>query len=464
MCWVIGIARKEGSVASDLYTGGLKQLHRAHDTSGMSTSDGEKTYLRRGMGEVGAVFTQRKLNALKGSVGIAHGRWTTQGDINLQNAHPICGMFRGKKFYIGHNGQLTGQHELKERFSLYKPTVTTDTKFIAALISSSGKETFEDALQYACSVLKGTYSMVILYDNKIYAVRDITGNRPLVLGKNGNALIASSETVAFHILKANPIDEVHPGEIVILSQYPFGYSRVPIKEVPDTMPRTLKFCLFEMVYLLHPASVFLGRTVLRVRERMGMELFKEHPLDADIVLGVPDSGLPVARGYAHAAGIREELGIIRSHYATRIFIKAVAEREEKHRIKHDVVRELVDGKRVVAGDDSMIQGTTAKKIISLLRDNGAKEVNVVLSSPPYTDPCFYGVATAPNDRRLIAADHKGNIETIRQEIDADSLAYLSLGGTIRSVIDTPPIIPNYPKITEEDFCTACFTGKYPIPL
>ena len=464
MCWVIGVVRKEGPVASDLYAGGLKQLYRANDSSGMATSDGEKTYLHRGMGGAEEVFSKDHLGCLRGSVGIAHGRWTTHGDINLQNTHPISGMFRGKKFYIGHNGQLTAQHELEERFPFYKPTVTTDTKFIAALISSSHKKTFEDALQYACSILKGTYSVVILYDHKIYAVRDTSGNRPLVLGVNDEAYIVSSETVAFPILHARLIDEVQPGEIVTISQDPFGYSRMPIKEVPDTMPRMLNFCLFEMIYLLHPASIFLGRTVLRVRERMGMDLFREHPLDADVVIGVPDSGLPAGRGYSKASGIPEESGIIRSHYATRVFIKAVAEREEKHRIKHDVVRELVNGKKVVVVDDSVVQGSTAIKIINLLKENGAKKIYFLSSSPPYVAPCFYGVATGPNDRRLIAADHNGNVEMIRQEIGPHYLGYLSIQGTIRSVLETAPVIADYPHIGEENFCIACFTGKYPIPL
>ena len=467
MCGVVGIVRKNGDVAPDLYVATIKLQHRAHDMAGIATSDTVKTYCERGMGEVAIAFTKEKLAAMEGSVGIGHVRWTTFGDLNIQNAHPICGVFRGKKFYIGHNGQLTKLDELMARFSDYQPDVTTDTKFIAALISSSGKDTFEDALQYACSILKGTYALVILYNDAIYAVRDTSGNRPLVIGENGGSLMVASETVAFNPLNGHYIDEVHPGEIVKITARPLEFTRMSIREVPDEMPLRLKFCLFEMIYLLHPASIFLGRTVQLVRERMGMELFKEHPLDAvenRMVIGIPDSGTPAARGYARASKIPKETGIIRSHYSGRVFIEPVAERAEKYRIKYDVVGEMVRGKDVVGIDDSLIEGATAKRIISLLKEKGAKKVSILLTSPPSIAPCFYGVPTAYPHRRLIAADYKGNIEKIRQEIDADYLGYLSIGGTIRSVIDTVPTIPNYPKITEEDFCIACFTGRYPIPL
>ncbi len=464
MCGVIGIVRENGPVADELYAGLIKLQHRAHSTAGAATSDNGKTYVRRGMGEVADVFTRHILGKMKGSVGIGHVRWTTVGDTNLHNAHPLCGTFRGKKFYIGHNGQINQLDELTRKFSGYQREVTTDTKFIAALISGSGKDTFEEALQYACSILKGTYALVILHDNKIYAVRDTTGNRPLVLGINGNALIVSSESVAFNPLGGRYIDEVHPGEIITITRDPLGFSRMSIRKVPDEMPIRLKFCLFEMIYLLHPASIFLGRTVQLVRERMGMELFKEHPLDADLVIGIPDSGLAAARGYGRESGIQKETGIIRSHYAGRVFIGAIAERKEKHRIKHDVIRELVDGKRVVVIDDSIVEGVTSQKVVALLRQNGAKAVYLLSSSPPPIAACYFGVPTAPAHRRLIAADHKGNVEEIRKEIGADYLGYLSISATIRSVIETLPVIADYPNLTEEDFCVSCFTGKYQIPM
>jgi len=469
MCGVVGIVRKDGNVAPDLYVGVIKLQHRAHDMAGIATSDGEMTYLSRGMGEVAVAFSKSKLGRMKGRAGIGHVRWTTVGDVNIQNAHPIAGLFRtrqnpkGKRFYIGHNGQIA-QDELKVMFPRYKPDVTTDTKFIAALISSSGKETFEDALQYACSILKGAYSLVILYDDAVYGVRDTSGNRPLVLGANGGALMVASEAVAFNPLGGHYVDEVHPGEMVKISrESSLGFQRISIKSVPDEMPRQLTFCLFEMIYLLHPASIFLGRTVQMVRERMGVQLFKEHPLDADVVIGVPDSGLAAARGYARASGIPKESGIIRSHYSGRVFINAVAERDEKHRIKHDVIRQVIEGKRVVVLDDSIVEGRTSIKIVKLLRENGAREVYLLSSSPPPMTPCYYGVPTALSQRRLIAADHKGNVEAIRKEIGADYLGYLSIQGTIRAVVDTASCIAGYPEISEKDFCTACFSGNYLIP-
>ena len=464
MCGVVGIVRKNGRVAPDLYVAAIKLQHRAHDMAGIATSDTGKTYLQRGMGEVAVAFSKSKLNRMKGSVGIGHVRWTTVGDINIGNAHPICGTFRGKKFYIGHNGQFTRQDKLARLFCHYRPDVTTDTKFVAALISSSRKETFEEAIQYACSILIGTYSLVLLYEDAIYAVRDTSGNRPLVMGENETALMVSSETVAFNPLHGHYIDEVHPGEMVKITRETYDFSRMSVKTVPDEMPRTLSFCLFEMIYLLHPASIFLGRTVQLVRERMGAYLHKEHPLDADVVIGVPDSGIAAARGYGRASGIPKESGIIRSHYSGRVFIGAVAERTEKHRIKHDVIGEVIQGKRVAVVDDSIVEGSTAIKIARLLRENGAKMVYLLSSSPPPIAPCYYGVPTALSQRRLIAADHKGNVEAIRAELGVDYLGYLSVGSTIRAVTETPPVIKEYPQISENDFCTACFTGKYPIPL
>lgn len=464
MCGVTGIVRESGSVADELYAKLLKLTHRAHDTAGIATSHNGETYLHRGMGEVANVFTKHMLESMKGSVGIGHVRWTTVGDMNLNNAHPLCGVFRGKKFYIGHNGQINNTDELEEQFPEYHQDVTTDTKFIAALIAFSGKDTFEEALQYACSILKGTYAFVMLYDDKVYAVRDTTGNRPLVLGVNGNALMVGSESVAFNPLGGRYVDEVHPGEIVTITRNPLNFSRVSIRKVPDEMPLRLMFCLFEMIYLLHPATIFLGRTVQLVRERMGRELFKDHPLDGDVVMGIPDSGLPAARGYARASGIQKEAGIIRSHYAGRVFIGPIAERKEKHRIKHDVIREIVDGKRVIVIDDSIVEGATSQKIVALLRQNGAKKIYLLASSPPPIAVCHFGVPTAPSYRRLIAADYKGDIEAIRKEIGADYLGYLSISSTIRSVLEISPVIPDYPKITEEDFCISCFTGIYQIPI
>lgn len=466
MCGVLGMVRSHGEVAPDLYAGSIKLQHRAHDMSGITTYDGEqgRYWTRRGMGEVASVFSRKSLERLKGSSGIGHVRWTTVGDRNLHNAHPFAGSFRGKKFYIGHNGQLTDLSHLNQLFSEYRPDATTDTKFIAALISSAPAFTFEEAIQYACFMLKGTYALVILFGNTVYGVRDVTGNRPLVVGSSDNALIIASESVTFNPLNGTYIDEVARGEIVAIRANPMNIVRMPIRAYPPEMPPKLSFCLFEMIYLLHPASIFLGRTVKLVRERMGRILYEQHPLDADIVIGVPDSGLPATDGYARASGIPEESGIIRSHYSGRIFIEAVAERTEKHRIKHDVVEETIRGKRVIVIDDSIVEGPTARKIIALLRQKGATHISFLSSAPLYMSPCFYGVATAWPHRSLIAADCEGNVERIREKLGADYLGFCSVEGTIRAVIDTPPFLPNYPALTEQDFCTACFTGNYPIPI
>lgn len=454
----------DGEVSSDIFVGLTQLQHRAHDSAGIATFDGLSYHLHKGMGELPGVFTEDILRSLKGSSGIGHVRWTTAGDINVANAHPISGIFRGEPFYLAHNGELTSRENLELSFSDYAPEISTDTKFVAALISNSRAFTFDEALREACTVLCGTYSLLVLYKDTVYGIRDITGNRPLVFGKTDHAFILSSETVAFDVLGGRLIREIKAGEVLRLEKGSKEPSSFMLLQTPVSMPRKLQFCLFEMIYLLHPASIFLGRTVERVRERMGENLFYEHPLDADIVIGVPDSGRAAAKGYARISDIPEEEGFIRSHYAGRMFIEPVAKRPYKLLIKLRTIREVIYGKRVVVIDDSIVEGRTAKKVVGMLRDAGAKSIFFLSSSPPITHPCYYGVPTARIHRRLIAKDHATNIDVIRQEIGADYLGYLSLEATVDSVIETIPVVEDYPCLEKDDFCTACFTGIYPIPL
>lgn len=464
MCGVFGIMEEEGNAASKIYTALTQLQHRAHDSAGIVTYDASSGnyHLHKGMGEVAAVFNENILSLLHGSCGIGHVRWTTEGDIDIENAHPLAGIFRGRPFYIVHNGEVQFDKSTDDAYS--NTSVNTDTKFIAALISQSPYESFEDALQYCCSILKGTYALLVIFGNKIYAIRDITGNRPLVLGESGNSFMVASETAAFRPIGGSCLREVRRGEIITIGQDPFGYQCSRIREFPDSTVPRLQFCLFEMIYLLRPDSIFLGRTVELVREYMGRKLFEEHPVQADMVIGVPDSGEAAAYGYAEKSGLPLRKGILRSHYAGRMFIEPVAKRAQKLLIKLSVIKEIVCGKRVIVVDDSIVEGGTAKKIVELLREAGAKEVYFLSSSPPITHPCFYGVPTARKHRRLIAQEHNRNVDEIRKEIGADYLGYLSLASAVRSVTETPSVIHEYSWLNENSFCTACFTGIYPIPL
>lgn len=463
MCGVFGIIEKEGNAASKIYMALTQLQHRAHDSAGITTYDqiNQAYHVHKDMGEVAAVFSEDTLLSLHGSCGVGHVRWTTEGDINVENAHPIPGIFHGKLFYIVHNGEIKPE---KEYDGFYYSDANTDTKFIAALISNAPATSFEDALQYACSCLKGTYALIILFENKLYAIRDHTGNRPLVLGSNAHSLMVASETAAFRPLRGKYLREIERGEIVVIESDPLRFSSFKIAQYPVNTPLRLQFCLFEMIYLLRPDSIFLGRTVELVRERMGMKLFEEHLLDADMVIGIPDSAEAAAFGYAFRSGIPLRKGILRSHYAGRMFIEPVVKRAQKLLIKLSVIEEIVRGKRIVVVDDSIVEGGTAKKIVKLLREAGAKVIYFLSGSPPITHPCFYGVPTARKHRRLIAEDHQSNIDEIRREIEADYLGYLSLDSTIRAVTETPPFISDYPLLAPEDFCVACFTGQYSIPF
>lgn len=465
MCGVLGIVKRNGEAAPEIYIGLTQIQHRAHDSAGIATFNKEtgKYHMYKGLGEVPAVLNEEILSSLRGACGIGHVRWTTEGDIDIDNAHPIKGVFQGKPFYVVHNGEVRDE-TIKESIGFYSDIKESDTKFIAALVSQSGACNFSEALQKACAILKGTYAMLFLFEDKIYAVRDTTGNRPLIFGSSGGSLIVASETAAFGPLEGEHIREVREGEIVTIDQESFNWSSSLIIQVPQEMPMKLNFCLFEMIYLLRPDSIFLGRTIELVREHMGRKLFEEHPLNADMVVAVYDSGEAAAHGYSFASGIPLRKGLLRSHYAGRMFIEPVSKRAKKLLIKQSVIKEIVKDKTVIVVDDSIVEGGTAKKIISLLRKAGAKVVYFLSSSPPITYPCFYGVPTARKHRRLIAEDHKSDIDTICKEIGADYLGYLSLRSTIHAVVETAPVVTNYPLLLENDFCTACFTGIYPIPI
>ena len=331
----------------------------------------------------------------------------------------------------------------------YPFTTTTDTEFIAALIHYSKKDTFEDALRDALGGVEGTYSIVALYRDKVFGVRDPSGNRPLVIGEGRGMIVLVSESAACDVLDIRVVRDVAAGEMIVVDPNVNGW-------YSHRQPATEKFCIFEFVYFLRPDSKFGGKRVILVREEMGRTLWQEHPVEADIVVPIPDSGSAAAAGLAEEARLPlKQLGLFRSHYVGRTFIEPIKERVRALNIKLNPIREIVEGKRIVLVDDSIVRASVIKRVIRQLRGKGAAEIHVRISSPPYIAPCFYGIDTYRVDKELIAQRLGGDVEAIRREIGADTLGYLSIGGLKKAVSG---------DAAHPGFCDACFTGNYHIPI
>jgi amidophosphoribosyltransferase len=473
-CGVFGILEHHDA-ANLVYLGLYALQHRGQESAGIATfsiddipSDanigpssgktgtGERLiatntpqiHCEKDMGHVADVFTQERLRRLPGNTGIGHVRYSTAGGSLLCNAQPIVAATNKGPVAIAHNGNLVNGDELRASLEAEGAIFGTmsDTEVIVHLIARSKAPDLEKAILDALSRVKGAYSIVILSPGRIFAARDPYGFRPLVLGRLEDSLCVASETCAFDLIGARSIREVAPGEIVALEG---GRARtVDVR----TAPREAR-CIFEHVYFARPDSVVFGKNVAEVRKRFGARLAIEHPVVSDIVVPVPDSGVFAALGYAHESGIPFEFGLVRNHYVGRTFIEP--KQSIRHfgvKIKLNPVREIVAGKRVVLVDDSIVRGTTSKKIVRMLKDAGALEVHMRISSPPTTGPCYYGIDT-PQKKELIASWQ--SIEEIRNYIEADSLGYLSAEGMLEGV-----------KTGNEDparlYCTACFTGRYPV--
>jgi amidophosphoribosyltransferase len=455
-CGVFGIWNHPD--ASAVTALGLHALqHRGQEATGIVSFDGEHFHTHRGMGLVGDNFGDaRVIAALRGSRAVGHNRYATTGDTILRNVQPLYADFEFGGFAVAHNGNLTNatalHRALVRRGCLFQST--TDSEVFIHLIAISLYATVVDRLIDALKQVIGAYSLIALSNEALMGVRDPLGVRPLILGRiavaDGNvAWVLASETCALDIVGAEFVRDVEPGEIIIINDQgvhsirPFG--RTPAR-----------FCVFEYIYFARPDSVVEGTSVYAARKRIGAELARESHLDADVVVPVPDSGVPAAMGYASESGLPFELGIIRNHYVGRTFIEPTDRvRHLGVKLKHSANAAVLAGKRVVLVDDSIVRGTTSKKIVEMVRAAGAAEVHMRISSPPTTHSCFYGIDT-PERSKLLAAKH--SVDEMAALIGADSLAFISIDGLYRALNkgDRDPVRPQY--------CDACFTGEYPIPL
>ena len=447
MCGVVGIWGHEE--ASKLTYLGLHALqHRGQETAGIvSASPGQAFARHLGRGLVADVFGAEVMARLDGTNAIGHVRYSTAGGTAANNAQPFRVKTSRGELALAHNGNLVNEQEVRQdlehRGSIF--TTGSDSEVFIHLLAHSRAPRLVDRLREAAAQVEGAYSLVLLTDNALVGVRDPSGFRPLWLGKVGDAHVLVSETSALALIEGTPIREVEPGEIVIIDDE--GVRSERLVHAPDAPRRA---CIFELVYFARPDSVVFGQSVYEARVRMGQQLAEEAPAEADLVIPVPDSGVAAALGFSDGSGLPFRHGLIRSHYVGRTFIEP--EQSIRHfgvKLKLSAVRAVLEGKRVVVIDDSLVRGTTSRKIVKMLRDAGAKEVHVRISSPPNRFPCFYGIDT-PSREELIASQQSP--DAIRDFITADSLAYLTESGLHRAVGDHGP--------GEQRFCDACFTGNY----
>ncbi len=444
-CGVFGIFGHP-EAAKMAYLGLYALQHRGQESAGIASTDGANVHVHKSLGHVQEIFTPDVIAQLPGAAAIGHTRYSTAGDTSVMNAQPVVIDCNKGKLALGHNGNLTNALEVRRRLehrgSIFQ--TTSDTEVIVHLIARSSARNLSGAIADALNQVEGAYSLLLLTRDEIYAIRDPRGFRPLCLGRLNGAWVAASETCAFDLIDAEYVREVEPGEMVRIS-------RSGIESIRFAPEKPHQYCIFEHVYFSRPDSVVFGRPVNESRERLGRLLAQEHPAQANLVTPVPDSGVPAAIGYAAESGIPFRMGLIRNHYIGRTFIEPEqAIRDFGVKLKLNPVRRMLEGKRVVLVDDSIVRGTTSRKIVRLMREAGATEVHVRISCPPTISPCYYGVDT-PRREELIGANN--SVEQIRQFLGADSLGYLSLKSMRAAVEDT-----------EGKFCTSCYTGSYPTEL
>ncbi len=443
-CGVFGIFGSEN--ASNLTYLGLYSLqHRGQESAGIASSDGEHIFRCAGMGKVTDVFHEEEdVASLQGYMAIGHNRYSTTGSSFLRNAQPMRADSILGPMVLSHNGNLVNTHTLRSNLeregSIFQTSI--DSEVIVHLMARSGINNFLEALIQALKLIRGAYSLLVMTNDTIYAVRDPNGFRPLVLGKQGAAHVIASETCAFDIIDAEYIREVQPGELIEISKSGLK-SYFPFEKKKQSL------CIFEYIYFSRPDSIIFENSVYDMRIALGRTLAKEMPVEADIVIPIPDSSNCAALGYSKESGIPYEIGMIRSHYIGRTFIEPSQKiRDFGAKIKYNVVSAAVKDKRVVVVDDSIMRGTTMRKIIKMFRNGGAKEIHVRISAPPTKYPCFYGI-DIPTHSELIASTH--TIEEIRKYLRVDSIQYLTTESLLEAVN-----LPNY------HFCRACFNGEYPI--
>jgi amidophosphoribosyltransferase len=444
-CGIFGIY--DHTEAANLTYLGLYALqHRGQENAGIVSSDGKKLYAHRGNGIVADVFSEDEIKRLPGSSAIGHVRYSTSGDSDIRNAQPFVVEYSRGTIAAAHNGNLVNAQLLRDEFEAYGAIFQSsmDTEAIVHLIASCKDTSLVDRVIYALKRVRGSYSLLLLTENNLIAARDPNGFRPLSLGRLKNSWVVASETCAFDLIEAEYVRDVEPGEIIVINRE--GFSSVkPFPKVPHTP------CVFEFVYFARPDSTVFGKNVYEVRKECGRVLSREHRVEADVVIPVPDSGVPAAIGYAQESGIPFELGLVRNHYVGRTFIEPKDSiRHFGVKIKLNAVRDVLKDKNVVVVDDSIVRGTTSRKIIKMIRDAGAREVHLRISSPPTVCPCFYGIDT-PSKEELIAVNQ--SVEQISRHVTSDTLGYLSVDG-LYSVVGKK----------SAGFCDACFTGRYPVDV
>lgn len=467
MCGVVGVVQPadSGHEAAAIAALSLFALqHRGQESAGVAVSDGEQLMVYKDLGMVSSVLDERRLPSLRGDLAIAHCRYSTTGSTVWENAQPTFRLGPRRAIAIGHNGNLVNTRELLAQLAGGRGRLpaTTDTELLTALLADEPADDTVDALRRVLPRVRGAYSLVVLDERRVIGVRDPYGFRPLVLGRlpapepgagGGNprlwgdepgGWVLASETAGLEVVGAEVVRDVEPGEIVVLE--------------PGREPRSVRFaeatpalCVFELIYFARPDSYMEGRSLYEARRRMGMELAREHPVEADLVMPVPDTGAPAAAGYAEASGLPYREGMVRNRYSGRTFIQpSQAMRQRGVNVKLNPLREVVRDRRLIVVDDSIVRGTTTQRIVALLRRAGAREVHVRISAPPIYHPCFYGIDTQI-ETELIAGHLP--LEGIREFIGADSLGYLSIRGVL-AALDLP----------YERFCFACFDGRYPEPV
>jgi amidophosphoribosyltransferase len=446
-CGVFGIYDQDGMNLSNLTYFGLVALqHRGQESAGIAIRSGNAINYHKGMGLVQEVFDAHKLMGLDGDIAIGHVRYSTTGQSQLSNAQPLVVRFRGGSIALAHNGNLVNAYELRNELekngTIFQTSI--DSEVIANLIAIEYKGNIKEAVLSAVKQVKGAYGLVVIFNDKLIGVRDPNGLRPLVLGKTKTGYVLASETAALDVVGAEFVRDIQKGEMITIDEN--GWESIIFD---DTKRKSI--CSFEYVYFARPDSNMDGQNIYKTRYKAGKILAKEHPVEADIVIAVPDSGIPAAIGYSNESGIPYDVGLIKNKYMGRTFIQPDQEtRELAVKLKLNVLKDNIDGKRLILIDDSIVRGTTSRRIINMLREAGAKEVHVRISSPPVSHSCYFGIDT-PTKKQLVGAVK--SVEEICELIGADSLGYLSYDGLVESI-----------GKGKDKICTACFNGDYPMPV
>jgi amidophosphoribosyltransferase len=444
-CGLFGIWNHP-EAANVTYLGLYALQHRGQESAGIAATDGHGFHVEKAMGWVADVFSPERLRRLVGHRAAGHVRYSTAGASRLRNAQPITANTARGPIAIAHNGNLTNadalRKEMEQEGAIFQSN--SDTEVILHLLARAPAGSLEEQLPHALARVQGAYSLLILTPDAMYAIRDPNGFRPLTIGRLGDAWLVASETCALDLIEARPERDVEPGEIVRIGDD-------GLRSVRAFPPAERQHCVFEYVYFARPDSVLWGRNVHTVRKALGRELAREHPVEADIVIPVPDSGTSAALGFAEESGTHYEMGLIRNHYVGRTFIEP--QQGIRHfgvKVKLNPMREMLEGRRAVVVDDSIVRGTTSRKIVKMIRSAGAREVHMRISSPPIQWPCYYGIDT-PTRKELIGATH--SVDEIARYLGADSLGYLSLEGMLKATGSDPG-----------QFCHACFTGGYRVGI